>query len=101
MDSLQILKDNGFTPISDLNYCSHNGVEYYIGHNENKAAIVALIHSEDIYFINKNELREMSYTAKIAGIESVELFTNYGIELHSKYEKPSIVGFSKIHKIIN
>lgn len=96
---LEILKGNGFTPNSDLNYCTDNGIEYYIGWKKDKALIVAMIHDESIYFITKEELREMSLTAKTKGINHVTLLTNYGLELHSKYETPETVGLSQIIKV--
>jgi hypothetical protein len=99
MNALQLLKDKGYKPISDLNYCTESGIEYYIGFKGDKAAIAAMIHDESIYFITKDELRLMSLTAKVAGIHHVTLFTNYGIELHSKLEKPECIGFNKIHKL--
>lgn len=97
---LDILKGNGYKYYSDLNYCTNSGVEYFIGWKEDKALVVALIHDENIYFINKDELRQMSLAAKIKGIANVTLLTNYGLELHSRYEKPEIVGFNKIIKNI-
>lgn len=98
---LDILKGNGYKPNSDLNYCTDNGVEYFIGWKEDKALIVALIHDESIYFITKPELREMSLSARLAGIKKVTLLTNYGLELHSRLEKPETVGLNKIIKTIN
>ncbi len=95
---LEILKGNGFKPASDLNYCTDNGVEYFIGWKEDKALIVALIHDESLYFITKPELREMSATARTYGIKHITLLTNYGIELHSRQEKPETVGLNKIIK---
>jgi len=41
----------------------------------------------------------MSLTAKVKGINEVVLYTNYGIELHSKYEKPEDIGFDRIVKV--
>lgn len=96
---LDILKGNGYKPATDLNYCTDNGVEYYIGWKEDKALIVAIIHNEDIYLITKTELREMSETARTYGVSKVTLLTNYGLELHSRLEKPQIVGIDKIIKI--
>lgn len=98
---LDILKYNGFKPSSDLNYCTANGVEYYIGWKGKEALVVAIIHDESLYMITKPELREMSLTAKTANIEKVTLLTNYGLELHSRLEKPEIVGLNKIIKAIN
>lgn len=77
---LEILKGNGFKPSSDLNYCTENGIEYFIGWQGNKALIVA--------------------TARHYGITHITLLTNYGLELHSRYEKPETVGLNKIIKAI-
>ena len=96
---LDILNINGYSITSDLNYCTENGIDYYIGHNGNKAVVVAIVETEDKFFITKQELLEMNITAKTYGIESVELFTDYGIELHSS-DTIEMVGFSKITKII-
>lgn len=101
MNALKILSENSFKSHSDLNYCTENGIEYYIGSKGINAAVVAIITDENNYFINKDDLREMSCTAKEKGIENVILFTNYGIELHSKFETPSTVGFGKIHKMVS
>jgi hypothetical protein len=97
-DPLSILNCNGYKPLSELNYCTENGIEYFIGYKENKALVVAIIFNEDIYFITKPELREMSLTAKIKGINDVTFLTNYGIELHSRFEKPETIGFNRIIK---
>ena len=95
---LEILKGNGYKASSDLNYCTENGVEYFIGWKKDRALIVALIHDETLYFITKAELREMSLTARTHGIKHITLLTNYGIELHSRLEKPETVGLNKIIK---
>jgi len=99
--SLELLKENGYTPISDLNYAIDNGIEYYIGYKGDKAGVVALIIDEDNCMICKEDLRGMALTAKIKGIETIELFTNYGLELHSRYDKPEVVGFTKITKTLS
>lgn len=100
MTELEILQDRGFNPVSDLNYCLSNGIEYFVGYNEKRGAIVALIPpDESIFFIDKQSLREMAETAKIKGIKELYLYTNYGIELSSKFEKPECVGFTVIKKI--
>jgi len=98
-DALRILLNNGFTPFSDLNYCTDNGINYYIGWKGNEAAVCAIIEDDSLYLIEKVYMREMVDNAKVKGIESVCLFTNYGLELHSKHEKPQTVGFSKITKL--
>lgn len=100
MNALQLLKDFNYTPVSDLNYCTKRGVEYYIGVNGNQAAIAAMIYDDNLYFITKQELVIMAESAKTKGIDKVHLLTNYGIELESKYEKPTQVGLSTIKKII-
>lgn len=96
---LDILIDRGFTPVCDLNYCLANGTEFYVGIHQKSAAIVALMHNKYLYFIDKEGLKIMAETAKTYGIEKVFLYTNYGIELHSKYEKPELIGLNKIIKI--
>ena len=100
-EPIEILDDNGFYHRSDLPFLTtETGIEYYVGYNDFKeAAVVAIIQDEENYFITKQELREMSFTAKIMGIEKLHLLTNYGIELHSKHEKAKDVGFDQIHKI--
>ena len=96
---IDILKDRGFKPFSDLNFCTESGVNYYVGYRDEVAAIVAIIEDESIYMIDKQELRSMAKDAKIKGIEKTILYTNYGLELHSKYDKPESVGLSQIIKI--
>lgn len=96
---IEILKNAGFTPVSDLNYCLDNGIEYYIGYYKKSAAIVALIEDENVYMIDKVGLREMTESAKTAGINDVWLYTNYGLEICTLYENPSIVGLNHIVKV--
>jgi hypothetical protein len=98
---LDILKYNGYKPDTDLNYCTDNGVEYYIGWKDKAALIVAIMYDESIYMISKEELREMSLSARHYGIEKVTLLTNYGMELHSRLEKPETVGLNKIIKAVS
>lgn len=96
---LEYLKAMGAKVDSDLNYSTEkNGINYYIGFKGNKALVVAFIEDEDNYMIDKEDAREMSLSAKIKGIETIELYTNYGIELHSK-EKTKDIGFDKIFKV--
>lgn len=99
ISEIDILKAKGFKPFSDLNYALDNGIDYYIGFNKKDAAIVAIIKDEDNYFIDKEGLRQMAFDARLAGIEHVTLYTNYGIELHSKLEKPNCVGLDRIIKV--
>lgn len=96
---LEILKENGFQPFTDLSYCTINETEFYIGYKGNSAAIVALIQDDEHYLLEKPDLKEMADTARIKGIDHVTLFTNYGCEIHSKYEGCEIVGFNLILKI--
>lgn len=99
MNGIDILKDRGFKAFSNLNYCTENGIDYYIGCNKNTAAIVALIEDANNFLLEKSDLREMALTAKTKGVNTVYLYTNYGCEIHTKYEKPSIVGINRIIKI--
>ena len=100
MTANEILIDRGFKPVSELDYALAQGTEYSIGYRGKSAAIVSLMPTdESIYFLDKEHLRLMSETAKTYGIEEVTLYTNYGMELHSKNEKPEIVGFNRIIKI--
>ena len=102
MTAIEVLQDRGFKANSDLPYCTANGTEYYVGINEqvkNNAAIVALINNEEHYLLDKADLREMSETATTYGIKRVTLYTNYGIEIHSKFESANIVGLDRIIKI--
>ena len=97
---LTILKSKGYKPNSDLNFCLANGCEYYLGYSKDRAAIIALMpENESIYFLDKVDLRTMAETAKVRGINEVTLYTNYGIELHSKHETPEVVGLTKVIKI--
>ena len=101
MNSLQILEDRGFKPTSNLPYCTADGTDFYIGYKREtkEAGIVALIEDESHYFLEKEHLRMMAYTAKTYDIEKVWLYTNYGMEIHSKHEAPEIVGLHRIVKI--
>lgn len=97
--SLHILTLNHFTPTSELNYCTANGIDFYIGFNKDKAAVIALIEDENIYMLYKEDLREMSEAARIKGITNVVLITNYGLELHSRFDTAQVVGFDRIEKM--
>lgn len=97
--ALDILNDRGFKPISTLNYCTPSGINYYVGFRGDVVAIVAIIEDESNCVIDKNELREMAGSTKIMGINEVILYTNYGLELHSKYENAATVGMAQIIKI--
>jgi hypothetical protein len=96
-----ILKDRGFDKnLSDLPYCLENGVEYYVGVNGKHAAISCLLdESLDVWSLDKNSIREMSLTAKTKGIETVAMYTNYGLDIHSKHETPKMVGIDRLIKI--
>ena len=93
------IKKLGFDLVGKTNYStSENGINYYVATKKEKAIVVAFIEDEDNYMIDKKDAREMSLSAKIKGIEIVELYTNYGIELRSS-EKAKDIGFDKIYKI--
>lgn len=97
---LDYLKQMGATPYNDTHYTTKkNGIYYYAGEKNHKAIVVAFIQDEDKYMLDKEDLREMSATAKTKNVDSIELYTNYGIELHGKHEKPQTVGFDKIFKV--
>lgn len=102
MKAIEVLQDRGFKENSDLPYCTANGTEYYVGINKqfkNDAAIVALIDNEEHYLLDKADLREMAETAITFRIKRVTLYTNYGLEIHSKFESANIVGLDRIIKI--
>lgn len=100
MTPIEILKDRGFKVYGDLPYCLANGAEYYVGERLTSKGVVSLMpEDESIYFLDKEDLRVMAETAKTYGINEVILYTNYGLELHSKYEKPETVGLTQIIKI--
>lgn len=83
----------------ELNYTtSKNDINFYVGYKDKKAIVVAFIEDEDNYMIDKEDAREMVNSAKIKGIDTIELHTNYGIELRKK-EKPTSIGFDKIYKL--
>ena len=96
---IEYLKASGATVDSDLNFSTEkNGINFYIGRKGKKSLVVAFIEDENNSQIDKEDAREMSKTGREAGVETVELYTNYGIELHSK-EKPKDIGFDKIYKV--
>ena len=102
---LKYLSLMGANVNSDLNYStSKNGINYYVGfkkdkRGDNKAIVVAFIEDENNYMIDKEDAREMAETAREKGVDSVELYTNYGVELHTTSKTKSI-GFDKIHKVV-
>jgi hypothetical protein len=81
-----------------LNYVTKNGINFYIDFLKNTAIVTAIIEDDNIYIIDKPDLREMSETARIKGIDNVKLHTNYGLELRSN-ENPKVIGFDLIKKI--
>jgi len=101
---LKYLSLMGAKTYGDLNYStSKNGIDYYIGrkkdkYGDNKAIVVAFITDENNYMIDKEDAKEMSETAREKGVDLVELYTNYGVELRST-QKPQILGFDKIVKV--
>jgi pyridoxine 5'-phosphate synthase PdxJ len=96
---LDYLKQIGCNTHGDLNYTTQNGIDYYIGSKDSTAIVCAAIKDiEFAHMLYKEDLREMSLTAKWKGIEQVELHTNFGMEIHSKYENCKTVGFDKIVK---
>lgn len=100
MKPIEILQDRGFKVYTDLPYVLANGAEFYVGERLAEAGIVALMpENESIYFLDKIDLRKMAETAKTYSIENVILYTNYGLELHSKHESPEVVGLTQIVKI--
>jgi hypothetical protein len=80
-----------------------NGINYFIGYKDNKVIVVAFIEDENNYMIDKEDARSMSSFAKSLGkskgADTVELYTNYGLELHSKHEDAKTLGFDKIYKV--
>jgi hypothetical protein len=98
---INYIKKMGAKMHSNLNYSTeYSGINYYIGQKGDKAIVVAFI-DDDNYFMSKEDAREMAITAKTKGIETVELYTDYGIELHSKNETPQSIGFDKIYKVVS
>ena len=99
---IEYLSAMGAKTYSNLNYSTKkNGINYYIGTKNYKAIVVAFIEDENNYMIDKEDAREMAETARTKDVDSVELYTNYGIELSSKHETPKTIGFDKIYKITN
>lgn len=84
----------------DVNYTTQNGIDFYVGDIGNTAVVVAFIDNPNNYLITKEDAREMSHAAKTKGIDKVVLYTDFALELHSKHEKPSDIGFDMIYKVI-
>jgi hypothetical protein len=95
--SVDKYEKGGMMAKDSLPYCTKNGINFYINRDGTTANVIANIEDADIYMLDKSDLREMSLSAKIMGIDKVILHTNYGLELRSN-EKPKIVGFDKIIK---
>lgn len=99
---IEMLKNKGYKINSNLPFTLSNGAEFYIGEKLSEAAIICLMpENESIYFLDKIDLRKMTETAKTYNIQNVILYTNFGVELHSKHESPQIVGLHKLIKIDN
>ena len=101
------LTERGYIPTSHT-YTTNNGVEYMYGILDaepgNKAIVIAFGADDEHYLITKEDAREMAKTVRNPlnfFIKTVELHTDYGVELHSKHEKPQDIGFDKIVKVSN
>lgn len=81
-----------------LNYTTANGINFDIHFENKKSVIIAKIEDENIFMLDKSDLREMAETARVKGIDKVELHTNYSLELRSS-EKPKFVGLDFIKKM--
>ena len=103
MTPIEILQDRGFKVYGNLPYVLPNGIEYYLGESNSRVGIVALVDEEEgsIYMLYKEDLREIAENARRSGykLEEFILYTNYGLELHSKHESPETVGLTQIVKI--
>ena len=100
-EEISYIKESGYEPFGTLNFStSKNGIDYFIGTKGDKAIVVALNPSEDNFLIEKEDAREMADSAKLSGIKHLELHTNYGVELHSRHEKPKDIRFDKVVKIV-
>jgi hypothetical protein len=80
-----------------LNYVTKNGINFDIEHNGKNAIVIAKIEDDNNYMLDKSDLREMSESARMKGVDKVILHTNYGLELRSN-ENPKVVGFDAIKK---
>ena len=98
-EPLKYLDAMGAKVHSNLPHTTKNGIDFYIGYKGDKAIVVAFIEDENNYELTKEDAREMAESAKTKGVETVEFYTNYGVEMHSRHEKPSDLGFDKIHKV--
>jgi hypothetical protein len=54
--------------------------------------------NEEPYLILKKDIEQMVFTARIKGVEKVNLYTNMAIEMHST-ERPKDYGINKIKKL--
>lgn len=97
-EALSYLKKLGANSQGDLNYSTDNGIDFYIGAKDTTAIVVAIVENENNYMLYKEDLKEMSSSARTKGIKTVELHTNFGAELHSRNENPKSVGFDRIVK---
>lgn len=96
---ISFLNELGAKAISNLNYTTtHSGIDFYVGIKGNTAIVVAFIDSDN-YLITKEDAKEMAESANFKGIDKLELYTDYGVELHSKYETSKQIGFHKIVKV--
>jgi hypothetical protein len=101
---LKYLSLMGAKTYGNLNYSTtKNGIDYHIGRKKDKngdnvAIVVAFIDDENKYMIEREDAKEMSETAREMGVDKVQLYTNYGVELHTT-QKPQMLGFDKIYKV--
>ncbi len=100
-DPILYIESMGAVLHGGINLTDKNKIAYYLATKGNKAIVVAfgLDATENNWMIDKEDAREMSAKAKELGSDAIELYTNYGVELHSKHEKPTDIGFDKIYKV--
>ena len=110
------LKEHGYIVYGEYDTppnLTKNGQPFYIGSKAVpgggiEVGVVAFMpHAEDIelfdnsqFIFSKDDLMEMSASAKEMRAKKITLYTNFGMELHSQYDKPEAVGFDNIVKVI-
>jgi hypothetical protein len=83
-----------------VDFVTDNGINFKILWEGHKAKVFCNTEDNSEWFVSKEDLEQMSFSAKIKGVTHVTLFTDMGLELHST-ERKKDVGFDRIKRVLS
>jgi hypothetical protein len=83
-----------------VDFVTDNGINFKILWEGHKAKVFCKVEDNSEWFVSKEDLKQMSFSAKIKGVTHVTLFTDMGLELHSTERKKDI-GFDRIKRVLS